>query len=187
MGDPRRLKKKYKKPHTPWDKTRLEEELKYLGDFGLRNKKELYRHRYKLTKFRKLARDLRTRPAGQQKIGFDELIGKLSRLGLVSMNSTPDDVLSLNLEDILNRRLQTLVFKNGFARSIYQARQFIVHKHISVNGKVTNSPSYLVKKKEEDTIKFQTFSPFKMEPTRILSTDKPNKDSVEVGAAEDKK
>lgn len=180
MGDPRRLKKKYKKPHTPWDKTRLEEELKYLGDFGLRNKHELYRHRYSLTQFRKLARKLRTKPAA-----ISELIGKLSKLGLVNLNSTPDDVLSLNLEDILNRRLQTLVFKNGFARSIYQARQFIVHKHISVNGKVTNSPSYLVKKKEEDTIKFQDFSPFKMESTRILSSTKPNKDSVEVGTAED--
>lgn len=185
MGDPRRLKKKYKKPHTPWEKTRLEEELKYLGDFGLRNKHELYRHRYKLTQFRKLARTLRTMPKEQQERGFSELIGKLSKLGLVNMNSTPDDVLSLNLEDILNRRLQTLVFKNGFARSIYQARQFIVHKHISVNGKVTNSPSYLVKKKEEDTIKFQDFSPFKMESTRILSSTKQNKDSVEVGTAED--
>ena len=180
MGDPRRLRKKYKKPHAPWEKTRLEEELKYLGDFGLRNKRELYRHRYQLTQFRKLARKLRTKPSA-----INELIGKLNRLGLVSLNSTPDDVLSLNLEDILNRRLQTLVFKNGFARSIYQSRQFIVHKHISVNGKVTNSPSYLVKKNEEDTIRFQTFSPFKMEPTRILSSDKPNKDGVEVETAED--
>ena len=185
MGDPRRLRKKYKKPHTPWEKTRLEEELKYLGDFGLRNKRELYRHRYKLTQFRKLARKLRTMPEAKQKSGFDELIGKLSRLGLVSLNSTPDDVLSLNLEDILNRRLQTLVFKNGFARSIYQARQFIVHKHISVNGKVTNSPSYLVKKSEEDTISFQTFSPLKMDSPRILGSNKSNKDSAEVGTAED--
>ena len=170
MGDPRRLRKKFKRPTTPWEKARIDDELKILGDFGLRNRTELYKHSYQLTKFRKLARSLRAMPQDRQEKGNTELVGRLSRLGLIGLNSTTDDILSLNIEDILNRRLQTMVFKKGLARSIYQSRQFITHKHISVNGKVIASPSYLVLKEEEDNIDFFETSPFKRNPEKIMAS-----------------
>ena len=85
---------------------------------------------------------------------------KLIRLGIIEKNAEFEDILLITVDDILNRRLQTLVFKKGFANSIYQARQFITHKHVEVNGKKIDSPSYLVKKDEEDTIKFVSSSPF---------------------------
>lgn len=160
MGDPRKLRKKFKRPLVPFEKARIDAELKYLGEYGLRNKTEFWKARAQLSQFRRIARDLKTMPENQQKIAFGELMNRLRSLGLVGADSTTDDVLSLSVENILDRRLQTLVFKKGLARSIYQARQLVAHKHISVRGKVISSPSYLVKSDEEDSLGFNNYSPF---------------------------
>ncbi|MBD3352517.1 MAG: 30S ribosomal protein S4 [Candidatus Lokiarchaeota archaeon] len=172
MGDPRKLQKTYKRPYRPWEKDRIETELVLLGDYGLRNKKELWKHANQLRRFRQIARELKTVPEEIRIIGSEELIGRLNRLGLVTEDATTDDILSLTVRDILERRLQTLVHKRGLSRSIYQARQFVVHKHISVDGKTIASPSYLVKKAEEENINFDDFSPYNGNPEKVFGISK---------------
>jgi small subunit ribosomal protein S4 len=168
MGDPRKLRRKFKRPMVPFEKARIDAELKYLGEYGLRNKTEFWKARARLSKFRRIARDLKTMPENQQKIAFKELMTRLRSLGLVGPDATTDDVLSLSVENILERRLQTLVFKKGLARSIYQARQLVAHKHILVQNKVIASPSYLVKIDEEAQLGFNTSSPFSGEKQKIF-------------------
>lgn len=160
MGDPRRLKKKYKKPSHPFQKKRIEEELRYLGEYGLRNKREFWKHRTQVGNYRRNARHIRNLPAERQKKELIVLKDRLIRLGLLEEGSDFEDILLIEVEDILNRRLQTLVYKKGLAESIYQARQLIVHGHVEVNGKKVDSPSHLVLKDEEDTIKFLESSSF---------------------------
>lgn len=160
MGDPRRLKKKFKKPAHPFQKDRIMEELEFLGKYGLRNKREFWKSRTMLGKWRNLARQSRTLTKEQAVEVQNTLINKLKRLGILGPEAEFEDVLLLSVEDVLKRRLQTLVYEKGLAKTIYEARQKIVHNHIQVGKKRINSPSYLVKKEEEDLITFAPSSPF---------------------------
>lgn len=160
MGDPRRLKKKFKKPAHPFQKDRIMEELEFLGKYGLRNKREFWKSRTMLGKWRNLARQSRTLTKEQAVEVQNTLINKLKRLGILGPEAEFEDVLLLSVEDVLKRRLQTLVYEKGLAKTIYEARQKIVHNHIQVGKKRINSPSYLVKKEEEDLIMFAPSSPF---------------------------
>ena len=160
MGDPKRQRKKYETSKKPWDMQRLQLELRYLGEYGLRNKRELWRHRTQLSRIRAMARSLLAKPQEVRVKAETVLLDKLKRMGLLSESATLDHVLDLTLEDILNRRLQTLVYKLGLAKTIHQARQFIVHGHIAVNNRVVRVPSYLVKAGEEDKIHYASDSPF---------------------------
>lgn len=160
IGDPRRLKKKFKKPRHPYMKERILEELEFIGKYGLRNKREFWKMRSILGNWRKLARESRTLTEEQAKEVQQTLIKKLSRLGILGSEAEFEDVLLLTVEDILKRRLQTLVFEKGLANTIYDARQKIVHKHIAIGEKLINAPSYIVKKEEEDFIRFSSKSPF---------------------------
>ncbi len=160
MGDPRRLKKKYKKPAHPFQKERIIEELEFLGRYGLRNKREFWKSRTMLGNWREIARHSRT--LSKEKAGEVQqtLITKLKRLGILGPEAEFEDVLHLTVEDILKRRLQSLVYEKGLASTIYQARQMIVHGHVQVGNKKINAPSYIVKKDEEDLISFIPNSPF---------------------------
>ncbi len=169
MGDPRKLKKKYKTPNNPYEKERLVEELGLLGKYGLRNKRELRKHKFALSHFRKLARENRSLPEKIQKIRFVDLRDSVAKLNLVSEDAQTDDILSLTIDNILERRLQTFVFKQGLAKTVIQARQLITHRHIAVAGNTINSPSYLVKKKEEERIKYALNSPFYKDSSKIWS------------------
>jgi small subunit ribosomal protein S4 len=113
-----------------------------------------------LGNWRRIIRNSRTLPEERAAEVQQTLLNKLNRLGVLGPESTFEDVLQLNVEDVLRRRLQTLVFEKGLSKTIYHARQLIVHKHIQVGNKVINSPSYLVKRKEEDLISFSPRSPF---------------------------
>ncbi len=68
----------------------------------------------------------------------------------------------INTEDALVQALETrldnLVYRLGFAKTRYQARQMVSHRHVFVNGEKVNIPSYTVKEKDVITIspKFQT-------------------------------
>jgi small subunit ribosomal protein S4 len=88
-----------------------------------------------------------------------QLLDRLQRLGILSKKGVLDEVLDLSLEDILERRLQTLVFRKGLAKSIYQARQLITHGHIAIEGKRVSSPSYLVFGAEEPRMTYAPTSP----------------------------
>ena len=160
MGDPRRLKKKYKKPAHPYQKERIIEELEFLGKYGLRNKREFWKSRTMLGNWRSIIRHSRTLTKEKAEKVQQTLIIKLKRLGILGSEAEFEDVLHLTVEDVLKRRLQTLVYEKGLANTIYQARQYIVHGHIQVGNKKINAPSYIVKKDEEDLISFTPSSPF---------------------------
>jgi small subunit ribosomal protein S4 len=159
MGDPRRLKKKYKKPKHPFQKDRILEELEFIGKYGLRNKREFWKMRTMLGNWRNIARKSRALPDEQAIEVQQTLIRKLNRLGVIGQEAEFEDVLLLTVEDIIKRRLQTFVYEKGLASTIYQARQYITHGHIQVKGKKINAPSYIVKKEEEDFIGFAPNSP----------------------------
>jgi len=154
MGDPKKNRKKYSTPSHPWQATRLKEEGELVEKFGLKNKKEVWKMTYIIKKFKGQAKSLIASTTPQAEKEKKQLIAKLIKLNLVSDNATLDDVLGLKIESIFERRLQTFVFKLGLAKSIGQARQFIIHGHVAVNGKRVNVPSFLVLKDKESKIAF---------------------------------
>jgi len=169
MGDPRRLKKKFRKPKHPFQKERIMEELEFLGKYGLRNKREYWKSRTILANWRNIARKSRSLTKEKAIEVQQELIQKLNRLGVIGAEAEFEDVLLLTVEDVLKRRLQTLVYEKGLARTMYQARQYITHGHIQVAGKKVDAPSYLVKRDEEDMIDYTASSPLskpKENPTK---------------------
>ena len=167
MGDPRRIRKKYHTPSHPWQADRIQEEKKLLAEYGLKNKREIWKALAILRGIRGQARELLGKRGEQAKRQEELLIARLHRLNLLKEGSSLDDVLGLTVKDILERRLQTQVYKKGLAYTIKQARQFIVHGHISVAGRKVTSPSYLVRATEEDAISYVENSPVKnMQVTR---------------------
>lgn len=159
MGDPKRIRSKYQTPGHPWQKERLEQEKSLVQVYGLVNKTEVYKANSKLKKFKDIAKSIVTKQGAQAVIEKEQLFTKLKSLNLVN-NESLDDVLGLRLEQLLERRLQTIVFKKGLARSVKQARQMITHRHILVAGKMITSPSYLVSVAEESKISFYAGSGF---------------------------
>jgi len=167
MGDPRKQRKKYDKPRFPWRPDILQAELRLIGQYGLRNKRELWRHRTMLSKLRGIARSLLGMSTQERKTPEEQLLSKLHRLGILPKTAALDDVLDLSLEDILERRLQTVVFRKGMARSVHQARQLITHDHISIKEKRVSSPSYMVERDEEGKVIFAPTSPLSS-PSHLL-------------------
>ena len=163
MGDPKFSRAKYERPSHPWEGQRILAENELLKKYGLKNKKELWRSQFVLRRFRQRARELqalvRTGDAQAQK-EREELLRRLGRLGLLPVDGTTlDDVLGLDVEAILSRRLQTLTFLKGLAFTPRQARQFIVHGHVSVQGRRVTIPGYLVSRTEEAGIVYDERSP----------------------------
>ncbi|KPV62919.1 MAG: 30S ribosomal protein S4 [Candidatus Bathyarchaeota archaeon BA1] len=159
MGDPKKQRKKYETSRFPWRTDVLQAELKLLGQYGLRNKRELWRHKTMLSRFREIARSLLGMPAEERRRLEKPLLDRLHRLGLLPESAALDDVLDLSLEDLLERRLQTLVFRRGLAKSIYQARQLITHRHVAIEGRRFSSPSYLVPRDDEAKVAYAPTSP----------------------------
>jgi small subunit ribosomal protein S4 len=148
----RRLRKKFKNPKKPWDSSRIEEEGKLLREFGLRRKKEIWRAESIVREFRRRARDLiAVKDEEKSKTLLDKMVG----LGLLEKGQDLEHVLVLGVNNILNRRLQTLVFKKGFASSIKEARQKIAHGHVQVGGRTAKFASYIVSVDKERTIRVE--------------------------------
>lgn len=157
MGDPKFQRPLYETPFRPWDAERIEAEKGIVHKYGLKNKRELWKAQSKLRSFRTQARLLLGRqnnPTPQVQKESAGLLARLARLGVLPPNSTLDDVLALNVEQVLSRRLQTMVYLKGLAHSPEQARQLIVHGHISVGDRRVTVPSYVVTKNEEQSIAF---------------------------------
>jgi len=144
VGDPKKKRKKYKTPRKKWDKQLLEAERKMVDFYGLKNKKELRKHGTWLKNKRQIARSLLALTLETRLQREKELISGLRKIGLVNENATLDDVLGLKVEELLEKRLQTIVLRKGLANTSKQARQFIIHGHISLNNNKINVPSYLV-------------------------------------------
>jgi small subunit ribosomal protein S4 len=154
MGDPRRFKSKYSGPGHPWQRARIEEERAVSKEYGLSTKRELWKAESKLKSFAAQAKKLIALRTAQAEIEKKQLVDRVARYGLLSSTAKLDDILGLTVRDLLNRRLQTIVYKKGFARSPRQARQFIVHEHILVGDKKVSAPSYLVPVADEARISF---------------------------------
>ena len=153
MGDPKKPRKRYETPKHPWKADRLAAELQLIGEYGLRNKRELWKAETVLRRIRTHARKLFAL-TGEKRVEEERaLITRLYRMGLVDENATADEVLKLTVRDILERRLQTIVYRLGLARTPYQARQLIVHGHVYVGDRKVRSPSYHVMRGEEELIK----------------------------------
>jgi len=150
MGDPKKQRRKYEKPLRPWDKQRIESENELIKKYGLRRKKEIYKAESILRNFRRQARKLAAEKNEEKK---KKLLSKMEKLGLLEKNSTLDDILSLEIEDILERRLQTILVKNKIAKTPKQSRQFIVHNHVKIGDRKVKWPSLLVSKEFEGKIK----------------------------------
>jgi small subunit ribosomal protein S4 len=159
VGDPRRQRKKYATPRFPWRTDILQEELKLLGQYGLRNKHELWRHETTLSNFRGIARSLIGRPAEEREKMERELVTKMKKLGVLHETAVLDNVLDLTIEDLLERRLQTIVFRKGMGKTIQQSRQLITHGHIAVGNRRITIPSCIVTKEDETKITYAPRSP----------------------------
>ena len=152
MGDPKTPRRVWKKPKRPLNYDLLMDELKTLGAFGLKTKRELWKTQTELSRVRLHARSLLALRQEDRKRKEPILIQSLSKIGLVDQNSTLDDVLNLQVTDLLSRRLQTIAQKKLYFKTPYQARQAIVHGHVMIGDSVVTIPSYIVKTEEEAKI-----------------------------------
>ena len=160
MGDPKLSRKVWKKPKRPLNYDLMMDELKILGTFGLKTKRELWKANTELSRVRLQARSLLALRQEDREQKEPILINSLSKVGLVDKNSTLDDVLNLQVTDLLSRRLQTIVQRKLYFKTPYQARQAIVHGHIMIGERVVTIPSYTVKIDEEPKIRLTVESQF---------------------------
>ena len=173
MGDPKFSRRSYDTPSHPWQGERIKAEVVLVNQYGLKNKTEVWKAQTILRNFRGQSRELQARLRGgeaQAKIESEALIAKCGRMGLLPMEgATLNDILTLNEESILSRRLQTIVYEKGMASTVGQARQMIVHGHIFMNGHRVTVPGYIVTRKEESSIMYDPASPFndEMHPMRV--------------------
>jgi small subunit ribosomal protein S4 len=157
--------KSYETPNHPFQGERIAEESGLVGKYGLKNKEELWRAQSELRNYRREARKLLGRAggdataAGEEGEEGEEFLARLKRLGILGSEDSLDDVLSLEVTDVLERRLQTVVYRKGYANTTAQARQFITHGHIVVDGSRVGTPSYKVSVDQEDTVGFDSASP----------------------------
>jgi small subunit ribosomal protein S4 len=164
MGYPGKKRKSYDTPKHPWQAARMATEVELIKKYGLRNKKEVWKAQSMLRRYRGDARRLLAESAeseltGHQKTEADQILARLIRYGLLKQDSKVDDILSLQTDSILERRLQTQVYRLGLARTARQARQFITHGHIAINGKKVTVPSKFISKEEEMAIDYYGESP----------------------------
>jgi small subunit ribosomal protein S4 len=175
MGDPHKTKSKYSRPAQPWQKERIEEERTLVREYGLKNKTEIYKTVSRLKTFADLAKKLIAARGDQAEKEKQQLLSRLARLGLIKSGAQLDDVLGLQLKNMLERRLQTMIVRKGLARSMNQARQFIVHEHIMVGNRAVSAPSYHVPVGEEGSLAFISNSTLASasHPERALPPKKP--------------
>jgi small subunit ribosomal protein S4 len=158
MGDPRRTRGKYQGPRHPWNKERIDEEKLLVRTYGLVNKKELWKVSSKVKAYKESIKKLLAQRGAQADKEQEQLFSRLKKYGLLGADASVDDVLSLRVEQLLDRRLQTILLKHELAHTTKQARQFITHGHIILAGKKITSPGHLVTLVEESTIEFRQSS-----------------------------
>jgi small subunit ribosomal protein S4 len=164
LGDPKKARKQFSRPRSPWRADQLAQELYLLGTFGLRNKRELWKAQTQLSSIRKQARTLLAATQVVREREEKKLLDSLKKRGLIREEATLDDILSLTVEDMLARRLQSMVFKKGMALSPLHGRQLIVHGHIAVGDRIITVPGYEVGGAEEANVRLIAREPAKETP-----------------------
>lgn len=160
MGDPKLPRRAWRKPKRPLNYDLKMDELKLLGQFGLKTKRELWKARTELSRVRNQARSLLALGREVREEREPVLMKSLARIGLVGDGSTLDDVLNLDVKNLLGRRLQTVVMKKLNFRTPYQARQAVVHGHVMIGDRVVTIPSYTVDVGEEQSVRLLPGSPY---------------------------
>jgi len=177
-----------KGPRRPYEKERIDREMKICGEYGLRNKREIWRVNYALAKVRSIARILLTLDEKNSRRIFEgqALVRRLSRLGVLGENEQKlEHCLSLTLEKFMDRRLQTRVFQASLAKSIHHARCLIKQRHIRVGKRMVDVPSFMVRLDSDKHIEFALTSPYgagragrvKRKSLRTKKDKKPAEDS----------
>ena len=174
MSGIRLLKNKYRVPRMRWNKSRIMRERKLVEKYGLKNKRELWILENMLSKKMKAARNLFKVVNYNDTPQAKNLIKSLVNLNILSEDAVLENVLEVRIEDLLERRLQTLVYRKGLANTIKQARQFITHGHIAINGKRVTRPGYLVKRGEDELISY--YDPSFEEVVRTMNEKKETKE-----------
>ena len=184
MGDPKNPRRVWKKPKRPLNYDLKMEELKTLGMFGLKTKRELWKAHTELSRLRHQARALLALRPEVRKQKEPVLMKSLAKVGLVQESSTLDDVLNLKVMDLLSRRLQTVVLKKFSFKTPYQARQAVVHGHIMIGDRIVTVPSYVVGTNEEKEIRLAPDSSLKklLEQLEKFKTDETPAEEPEVEA-----
>ena len=166
MGDPRKLKRKYDTPSHPWQGERIKEEKEFMIKYGLKNKKEVWKAQSYLRNLRGQARTLQAKIRTENKQAIKEadlLLKKCYKLGFLTEGAPLVDVLTIEIETLLSRRLQTLVYTKGLAQTPKQARQMIGHGHIILKDRRVTIPGLIVPKIDERFIEYDGKSPFTFE------------------------
>lgn len=173
----KKLTKQYETPFEAWDGERIEKEKELIEEFGLANKREVYKAESEL---RGLRRQARKAAASEKEDQKKPLLEKAHRLGLIKADGEIVDILSLETRDILNRRLQTAVERKGFADTAKEARQRVVHGHIFIDGERVNVPGYLLTQEEEKEITLKMPEPEESEDNEETSEEAGEENSEEV-------
>lgn len=142
-----------------WNKERIDEEHRLQDNYGLKNLRELWRAKSELRRIRGNVRRVLSTAASEE-VGR-QIIARLARYSIVRQDSTLDDLLIINVNSLLERRLQTIVMKKGLARTMPQARQLVTHGYVAINGKRVTAPGYMVNGAEENTINY--YKPIKID------------------------
>src|SRR3989338_9094506 len=186
MGDIKKIRKKYSGPAHPWKKVNIDAERILKQEFGLKNKREIYIAQSFLKKYKNIAKKLiasRTVQAVKEK---ELVLTKLKKIGLLSASSGLDHILNLELKNILERRVQTLLFRHKLARTVHQARQFVTHRHVLIDNKEVTSPSRLLSLEEESKMVFKPSSSLSSDshPERINTAQQIHDEAESVKAKE---
>jgi len=154
MGDPRKLRNKFTRPKKLWEKDRISEEKKLKYDYGLKSMRELWVALAELKRYRREARRLLSLTEDERVEDSKKILSKLEKMGVLKKSSSIDDILGLDVKDVLERRLQTVVYRKGLATTAKQSRQLIAHGFINVGGVTVTVPSFMVTIDDETRINY---------------------------------
>ena len=167
MGSAKRNRRKYEKPKELWNLERIKVDGALVEQYGLKNMRELWKAQTEISRIRRNARLLLSGESGYESMK-EGMLNRLQKLGLAKPGATADDLLDLKENSILERRLQTIIFRKGLSKTIKQARQLTVHGFIAVNGKKVSRPGYLVDVEQESKISY--YKPINITPAPAPST-----------------
>ena len=166
MGEPKFSRPRTQTPTHPWKQARIDEEHDLKERYGLKKvggMREIWREKSALRRHRNQAMKLIGRvdsTEGHYAKEKEQLLDSLTKKGLLQTGADVGDVLEINVEHMLSRRLQSVVYYKGLAPSMRAARNLIVHGHICIGDQRMTVPGYHVLKEEEDCLQYSENSPF---------------------------